>query len=326
MTPRNSTRLARSGAWRHTDQPGLLSPACRDRRAPAPRRRLEPAILGCCVALVASLTWGTPAQAAGQAGSDAPAARSTFADAQNHFYNARYQASADLALELRGSDAADLPSAELRSSALLFQLKGLLEKPADKHTDRADKADTLKACQTCPALMTAFFEDVKHGQAVARAMLKENPKDEVALFYLGKLNLNYVWLQLGPLGRKTGWDEYWEARKSLDAVIKAHPQHVRALVARAWIDYIVDTRMPWGTGWVLGGGSKKRALKAVREAVAIPADFYTHTEAEFALWDMRVRERDVAEATAVARRLARDFPDNREVAKYLEVSESARRR
>jgi hypothetical protein len=263
---------------------------------------------------------------AGQLAAETTPARNTFADAQNLFYNARYEASAALALELRASAPADLPNAELRSSALLFQLKGLLEKPADKHTDRSDKAETLKACQTCPALMTAFFDDVKQGQAVARAMLKQNPQDETALFYLGKLNLNYVWLQLGPLGRKTGWDEYWEARRSLDAVIKARPQHVRALVARAWIDYIVDTRMPWGTRWVLGGGSRKRALKAVREAALLPADFYTHTEAEFALWDMKVRERDVAEATVVARRLARDFPENREVAKYLEVSPPAVRR
>jgi hypothetical protein len=26
--------------------------------------------------------------------------------------------------------------------------------------------------------------------------------------FFGKLDLNCVWLQLGPLGRKTGWDEY----------------------------------------------------------------------------------------------------------------------
>ena len=70
------------------------------------------------------------------------------------------------------------------------------------------------------------------------------------------------------LGKKTGWDEYWEARKSLDAVLKANPKHVRARVARGWIDYIVDTRMPWGTRWVLGGGNKKKGLTTLREAAA----------------------------------------------------------
>jgi len=98
------------------------------------------------------------------------------------------------------------------------------------------------------------------------------------LFFLGKLDLNYVWLQLGPLRRKTGWDEYWEARRSLDAVLKANPRHVRARVARAWIDYIVDTR------------------------------------------------RDLARAIDVARRLAHDFPDNPELAAFLDARLAESRR
>ena len=115
---------------------------------------------------------------------------------------------------------------------------------------------------------------------------RRHPGDETALFYLGKLDLNYVWLQLGLLGKKTGWDEYWEARKSLDAVLKANPKHVRARVARGWIDFIVNTRMPWGTRWVLGGGNKKKGLAAVREGAEMATDTFSHAEAEFALWDM----------------------------------------
>jgi hypothetical protein len=48
-------------------------------------------------------------------------------------------------------------------------------------------------------------------------------------------------------------------------------------------------------------------------------DFFSHVEAEFALWDMEVRERDVASATDVARRLAHDFPENHELAAFLEA-------
>ena len=133
----------------------------------------------------------------------------TLADAQTHFYNARYKAAADLALELRSYQSADLANDELRSSALLFQLKALLEPPDERHTtsEKRDKERALKNCAECPALMTAFFADITHGQALARSMLQKNPRDEMALFYLGKLDLNFVWLQLGPLGRKTGWDE-----------------------------------------------------------------------------------------------------------------------
>ena len=247
----------------------------------------------------------------------------TFRDAQSHFYNARYEAAAALTLALRGSQPQDLANDELRTSALLFQLKGLLEQPADKHSNRkeADKKEALRMCVPCPTLIAAFMADIEHGKALARGRLEANSGDDEALFFLGKLNLNYVWLQLGPLGRKTGWDEYWEARRSLDLVVKRQPQHVRALVARAWIDYIVDTRMPWGTEWMLGGGSRKRALATVRAAANIPSDFFTHTEATFALWEMQVRERDLKGAAEAGRELAENFPDNREVAAFLETHE-----
>ena len=232
-------------------------------------------------------------------------------DAQNHFYNARYEAAAALTLAFHASGQEDLVSNELRTSALLFQLKALLEGRRDQHR-------ALSTCAACPELMKQFFADVRRGQTIARAALQADPGDETALFFLGKLDLNYVWLQLGPLRRRTGWDEYWEARHALDAVLKRNPQHVRARVARAWIDYIVDTRMPWGTRWLLGGGDRKRALVDIHAAARMEADFFTHAEAEFALWDMLIRERNMTQATEVARRLVRDFPDNRELTGFLE--------
>ena len=239
----------------------------------------------------------------------------TFTDAQSLFYNTRYEAAAALTLALRAPDSEDPANYELRSSALLFQVKALLE-------GRPDEEDALKRCGTCPALIAEFLADIRRGQNLVRAMLRSTPGDEAALFFLGKLDLNYVWLQLGPLGRKTGWDEYWEARRSLDVLLKNNPRHIRGRVARAWIDYIVDTRMPWGTRWVLGGGNRKRALAVVTEAAGMQSDFFTHAEAEFALWYMRVRERDMVGATQVARRLADDFPDNRELATFLEAREA----
>jgi hypothetical protein len=39
-------------------------------------------------------------------------------------------------------------------------------------------------------------------------------------------------------------------------------------------------------------------------------------EAEFALWEMLVRERNVTEATTIARKLARDFPENRKLSNF----------
>jgi hypothetical protein len=239
-------------------------------------------------------------------------------DAQRLFYNARYEAAAALALALRVPEVEDLANDELRSSALLFQLKALLD-------GTRDQDGALKNCATCPELIAEFLADVHRGQNTAHSTLQSNPGDEAALFFLGKLDLNYVWLQLGPLHRRTGWDEYWEARRSLDAVLRQNPRHVRAHVARAWIDYIVNTKMPWGARWLLGGGNRKQALADIRDAAQMTSDFFSHVEAEFALWDMEVRERDMASATDVARRLAHDFPDNREITAFLESHERVRR-
>lgn len=234
--------------------------------------------------------------------------------AQRRFYDGRYLEAADLALALRSDAPGQLASYELRTSALLFQIKRLVGEAKDK-----EKA--FKACETCPELLSLLLADVKTGQAAARATLAEAPENETARFYLGKLNLNYVWLQLGPLGKRTGWNEYWEARRSMDAVLQKNPTHVRARVARAWIEYIVDTRTPWGFGWVLGGGSKKRALETLRAAATAPdSRFFDRTEAEFALWEMQVREKNIPAAVAVARRLAAEFPENRELGRFLEAN------
>jgi tetratricopeptide (TPR) repeat protein len=239
----------------------------------------------------------------------------TLADAQRLFFNAHYEQAAALAQSLREAGGHDLANDEVRTTALLFQLRGLL-KGQDAHNG-TEKEAALKACGQCPAILATFADDLHHGQALARAALKLNPNDATALFYLGKLDLNYVWLQLGLLGRKTGWDEYWEARKSLDALLKLDPAHVRARVARGWIDYIVNTRMPWGTRWVLGGGNKKKGLAAIREAAAVETDPFSHAEAEFALWDILLRDKNVPAATEVARRIALAFPENGEVAAFL---------
>jgi hypothetical protein len=98
--------------------------------------------------------------------------------------------------------------------------------------------------------------------------------------------------------------------------------NVRARVARAWMDYIVGTRVPWGTRWVMGGGSKSRGLKMVREAAQTPADFYTRIEAQFGLWEMLTREGRREEAVAVAKDLLTHFPENKDLVKFIETPKS----
>jgi hypothetical protein len=229
--------------------------------------------------------------------------RGTIDDAQRLFYNGRYEAAAASTLEACSSGEDGLAACELRTAALLFQIRRVFGEPTDK-----DKA--WKGCAVCPALMSAFQAAMVRGQTVARSRLQEHPDDEAALFLSSKLALNHVWLHLGTLGHKTGWSEYWSARRTLDKLLKRNPGHVRARVARAWIDYIVDTKMPRGVRWLLGGGNKERGLLAVREAACADADFFDLAEARFALWDMQVRERKVPEAIATNQELKRFIESN----------------
>jgi hypothetical protein len=257
--------------------------------------------------------WNVAVGAAQETGIDTPSVdRPDLAEVQRLFYTGKYAAAADLALSLRNGQPDNLDSYEIRSSALHFQLKNALRD--------GGRQIPFKQCEPCPDLLKEFLAETAKGQELARARLQASPRDDTAQFFLGKLDLNYVWLQLATLGRKTGWNEYWEARHSLDAVLKRNPKHVRARTARAWMEYIVDTKMNIATRWVLGGGSRKRALAWVREAAATDADFYVHTEAEFALWEMLVRERNIPDALIVARRLAKDFPQNKELVAFLKAN------
>jgi tetratricopeptide (TPR) repeat protein len=239
----------------------------------------------------------------------APAAAASIQAAQELFYNGQYAEAAELTRGVPAEDI-DLSLLELRTSAILFQIRRALGEPTDK-----EKA--LKACVPCGDLIKSFKAEYVIGQALARDAVAQRPKDATALFYLGKLDLNFVWLELGTLGHRTGWNEYWEARHSLDASLALDPTYRRARVARAWIDYIVDTRMPWGTGWLLGGGNKKKALGVMHDAALSGEDRYAYAEALFGLWDMQVREKRTAEALESARRLTVMFPNNPEVARFV---------
>jgi hypothetical protein len=88
-------------------------------------------------------------------------------------------------------------------------------------------------------------------------------------------------------------------------------------VARAWIDYFVDSRVPWGFKWVFGGGDRKKAVIALQAAVAEASDPFDKAEAEFGLWNALVREHRTADARVVAQRLLTSFPENGELKKFL---------
>jgi len=238
---------------------------------------------------------------------------SALESAQHHLYASRYAVAADEALKLITANPTDLAAFELRTSALHFQIRRAMGNSKDRKA-------ALAACASCPALLEVFLAEIARGQAAAKARLVEAPGDEQAMYYLAKIDFSYVWLQLSTLGKRTGWDEYWEARRNLEAVLKNNPSHLRARVAQAWMDYIVGSRVPWGTRWLMGGGNKNRGLRAMRSAAATPGDFYSEVEADFALWEMLVREGKRAEAVPIAKDLLAKFPENEDLAKFVSGS------
>jgi tetratricopeptide (TPR) repeat protein len=189
---------------------------------------------------------------------------------------------------------------------------------SSRYAVAADQA--LQLINTTPTDLAAFElrTSALHFQIRrAKARLAEAPTDEQAMYYLSKINFSYVWLQLSTLGKRTGWDEYWEARRHVETVLKNNPSHLRARVAQAWMEYIVGSRVPWGTRWLMGGGNKDRGVRAMRNAAAASGDFYSEVEADFALWEMLVREGKRAEALPMAKDLLTKFPDNEDLAKFL---------
>jgi hypothetical protein len=247
--------------------------------------------------------------AAGHAGAQTPESPELKL-ARQHYFSGRYTAAADAAAPLTVNGPEALAAYELRTSALHFELKRLLG-------DGSNKTKALKQCPACQPLIDAFMKDLNAGKTMARNALKAHPENESALFYLGKLDLNYVWLQLSTLGKRTGWSEFWNARHSIEAVLKTNPKNVRARVAYAWIEYIVDTKVPFGLGWTLGGGDKKKALKSITEAAAAVGDPYEKAEAEFGLWEMLMRDKRPGDALTVAKRLIVDFPENKELQRFV---------
>jgi hypothetical protein len=245
----------------------------------------------------------------------------TVEQAQRFFYSGDYDRAAAWTQVLCNNRPDDFDACELRTASLLFQIKKALAETAERN-----KSIAWDRCAVCAALMSAFSAETARSQTFARARLTTHPDDQDTLFFLGKVDLNHVWLQLGTLGRKTGWDEYWEARRSLDRVIRMNPKHVRARVARAWVDYIVGSTVPRGVRWILGGGNKKRGLLAVRQvAESGGGEFFDRVEAMFAFWDMQVRERDIPGAVATAQLLSRDFPDNPDLRRFLAIHDPTAR-
>src|SRR5690349_11250050 len=101
------------------------------------------------------------AGSAGRAQTSDSSAPPSLTDAYRLFYNAHYEEAAALAMSLRANGTQDLENDEVRTSALLFELRGLLNgQDAEDNDSKNQKAEVLKRCTKCPEVMAAFMSDL----------------------------------------------------------------------------------------------------------------------------------------------------------------------
>jgi hypothetical protein len=101
-----------------------------------------------------------------RAADDIARSPTTLQEAQRFFYNGDYDTAATATLALCTARPDDLAACELRTSALLFQIKKALGEQ-----ESIDKTAAWKLCAACPALMSAFLAETVRGQTFARARL-----------------------------------------------------------------------------------------------------------------------------------------------------------
>jgi hypothetical protein len=224
--------------------------------------------------------------------------------AREALYSEQYAEADGHVLNARRLCPTDPESYELRTGLLVLKTKQALKAAGGKRKD----------CAECESLILEFEKDFEKGRALADAALQHNLKDERLMFLSGKLYLNRVWMNVDILDKAaSSGGPYRDARDRIEEVLKRNPRHIRALVASAWINYMIASRSV-ATRALLRAfgikGDKKKAFDHLALAVAEHGDEYSHWEAKFTQRDLLKRENKRSEVEAVTEELRTRFPKN----------------
>ena len=200
----------------------------------------------------------------------------------------------------------NLATRELRTSALLFQVRRAIGSAKDK-----DKA--LKQCAACGALMDAFQVETARGLDLARARLKTHPGDDEALFFLGQIQPESRVAAPRDAGAQDRMGSS-TGKRGRASTRSSHALHITlAHGSHAHGSTTSSTRgCRAGRAGCSAAATRSARCSRFAKRPAPTRTFFVHAEAAFALWDLHVREKDLVEATRLARDLARDFPENLE--------------
>jgi hypothetical protein len=224
--------------------------------------------------------------------------------AREALYSEQYVLADQHVMNARRLCPTDPESYELRTGLLILRTKQVLKIAGG---DRKDCAD-------CESLVIQFEKDFEKGRALADAALQQNLKDERLMFLSGKLYLNRVWMNVDILDKAaSSGGPYRDARDRIEEVLRRNPRHIRALVASAWINYMIAsrnraTRLLLRTFGIKG--DKKKAFDHLAIALAEQGDEYAYWEAKFTQRDLLKRENKRSEVEAVTEELRTRFPKN----------------
>jgi hypothetical protein len=224
--------------------------------------------------------------------------------AREALYSEQYVQADGHVLNARRLCPTDPESYELRTGLLVLRTKQALKAAGGKRNDCAD----------CEGLIQEFEKDFGKGRALADAALQQNLKDDRLMFLSGKLYLNRVWMNVDILDKAaSSGGPYRDARDRIEEVLKRNPRHIRALVASAWINYMIAsrnlaTRLLLRTFGIKG--DKEEAFEHLARAVALDGDEYAHWEAKFTQRDLLKRENKLSEVETVTEELRARFPKN----------------
>jgi tetratricopeptide (TPR) repeat protein len=158
----------------------------------------------------------------------------------------------------------------------------------------------------------AFFEDLQRSEALSNAILKNNPQDKDARYFLGtSYGLRSTFAITIDHSLREAFGNGNKAYSYSRQLVKEDPDYYDAYLISGAYEYIVGS-IPWYLKWmafVIGiHGSKEEGLRQLR--LASEKGQYVRDQAQLVLLVLDVREHDYAEALAIARELNNRYPRN----------------
>jgi tetratricopeptide (TPR) repeat protein len=267
------------------------------------------------------LLWGPMARAEGRC----TPRQDLFDEIQVRQYNLEYDAARPMLEDWLREHPTDLRALNYLATILLHRemyVRGILETHVYGELGEMFKGGHIPYT---PDFQRRFFEVLDKAQRLAEARLKQNPKDEEALYWGGAAHATRaVFYFTMAKSYLAALRESTEARKAHSQLLKIDPDFIDAWLVVGVNDYVVGV-LPWYLKVLasLAGyrGNRAQGIEEVRR-VAMQGRL-AREDAKFVLAIFYRRQKMYAETLEVLQSLARSYPRNfllqREIANIYEI-------